>query len=181
MPPITDPARLAILEKGRQTAKENRERKKKEKEEKEKAEKESTVKPEEVPAPPVLKRQDAEVPKDVKQEDPEPQVVVVKQSKKSKKKVIYVDESSSEDEPIVIKRRGRKKKVIYEEELDIPLHGGERKFVNPRNMSKPPQNDLTSNLAKPSDKQQLPPPPPVRPDKPYNFQVSSIMGKYFPN
>ncbi len=184
MPPITDPVRLAVLEKARAKAKSNRDERNAAKAEleKQKAEKESLVKPEEVPPPPVLKRQDAEIPKEIKQEDPEPQVVIVKQPKKPKKKVIYVDESSSEDEPIVIKRRGRRKqKIVYEDELDTPLHGGEKKFVNPRNVSKPPQNDLTANLAKPSDKQELPPPPPVRPDKPYSFQVSSIMGKYFPN
>lgn len=183
---ITDPARLAVLEKARAKAKENRERRKKEKEAEKQMEKkeisdESSIKIEgkneekqESKGMDLCKNE--EIPKS----EPNPQVVVVKQPKKTKKKqVIYVDESeSSEDEPIVIRRRGRRKtkQVMYDDELDQKVHGGERKFVNPKN-----QTNVTSNLATPSDKQELPPPPLLQRTEPYSFQVSNIMSKYYPN
>jgi len=197
MPPITDPVRLAVLEKARAKARENRELRKKEKEENKLKEKEK-VEPPSIKVEPKIEEKELvkdtplhqpeekpkSVPRPATPPPSEPQVVVVKQPKKSKQKVVYIESSSEDEAPIVIKRRGRRKqKVVYEdeEELDNSVRGSERRFVNPRNMSKPPQTDITSSLATPSDKQPLPPPPVLQRDKPYTFQVSSIMNKYFPN
>lgn len=200
MAPITDPARLAVLEKARAKAKENRELRKKQKEQDEKEAKEKQkVEPPSIKIEPKMeeKQESKDTPLCQPEEKPkstfrpptpppsEPQVVVVKKPKKSKQKVVYIESSSEDEAPIVIKRRGRRKpKVVYEEEedLDTSVRGGQRKFVNPRNMSsKPPQTDITASLATPSDKQPIPPPPVLQRDKPYTFQVSSIMNKYFPN
>lgn len=182
---ITDPARLAVLEKARQKAKENRERRKAEKEAEKQMEKKEIS--EDVSLKIESKNDEKSESKgmdlckseEIPKSEPQPQVVVVKQPKKTKKKqVIYVDESSSEDEPIVIRRRGKNKTktVMYDDDLDQKVHGGERKFVNPKN-----QSNVTANLATPSDKQELPPPPLLQRSEPYSFQVSNIMSKYYPN